>query len=127
QIVQPHYAIFGQKDGQQFEVIQRMVRDLYFPVQLIRGPIVRDENGLALSSRNQYLSQAEYSKAVEFAASLKEGARRQQSATLIQKNLEKISGIKVEYVKKSGGNLYAAVKIGQTRLIDNRPIAKKAS
>lgn len=54
-LVQPHLAVFGQKDYQQWRVIQAMVADLNWPIQLLRGPIARDTDGLALSSRNQYL------------------------------------------------------------------------
>jgi pantoate--beta-alanine ligase len=54
-LVQPHLAVFGQKDYQQWRVIQAMVADLNWPVQLLKGPIARDSDGLALSSRNQYL------------------------------------------------------------------------
>ncbi|KUJ71913.1 pantoate--beta-alanine ligase [Thiomicrospira sp. WB1] len=62
-LVQPNVAVFGQKDLQQFVILQKMVHDLAFPIDLIRAPIVRQSDGLALSSRNQYLSEAERAQA----------------------------------------------------------------
>lgn len=124
-IIQPDLAVFGQKDGQQLDVIERLVRDLYYPVRIIRAPIVRDKNGLALSSRNRYLNDSEYKQAVQFAEALKQSSRiTRNTENYLQLQLQKIPGLKIDYIEVDGNRLYAAVKIGNTRLIDNRPIRK---
>jgi pantoate--beta-alanine ligase len=123
-IIQPEVAVFGQKDAQQCDVIERMARDLHFPVRILRAPIVRDKNGVALSSRNAYLSPDEYAKAVQFARILKEGARLKpaSAAGSTRRRLRSIPGVGVDYVSVNGSILSAAVRIGRTRLIDNRKI-----
>ena len=69
-ICHPNVAVFGQKDYQQFVVLKRLARDLHIPVQLLAGPIVRDANGLALSSRNSYLDDEQRLKAVAISEAL---------------------------------------------------------
>ena len=64
-IVQPHLAVFGKKDYQQYQIIKAMVNDLLMPIEIIGGEIVREKNGLAMSSRNGYLSQKELSQAAK--------------------------------------------------------------
>lgn len=63
-VVQPDVAVFGQKDAQQFRLIQHMASDLNFPVEIVGGPIIREPDGLAMSSRNEYLDPVERAEAV---------------------------------------------------------------
>lgn len=139
-IVLPDIAFFGQKDAQQAIVIKRMVADLNMPLAIEVCPTIREKSGLAISSRNQYLSEDEKKEAALIYASLqkceqlaKEGA--DNSEKLIEAMLEKLaesSNICIEYIKivdintvadvnmVSGPVLVAiAVKLGRTRLIDN--------
>ncbi|MFW5985470.1 MAG: pantoate--beta-alanine ligase [Halanaerobiaceae bacterium] len=139
-IVQPHRAYFGQKDWQQFVVIKRMVRDLNFPVKLEMVPIVREEDGLALSSRNKYLSPEAREIAPVLYQALKKGRQMvregQKEATKIKARLEKMIAEKkfteIEYIaivnpenlkevsNISGKTVIAlAVYVEDTRLIDN--------
>jgi pantoate--beta-alanine ligase len=119
-LTQPHRAYFGQKDAQQVDVIRRMVRDLDVPVQLVIVPTVRAADGVALSSRNIYLSAREWMLAVAFARALRKAARQgNRSAAILKRALGKMPGVKLDYVEIAGGRLCAAVWIGQTRLIDN--------
>ncbi|MDZ8117162.1 pantoate--beta-alanine ligase [Pontiella agarivorans] len=139
-LVQPDRAVFGEKDAQQLRVIERMVRDLNFPVKIIRGPIVREPDGLAMSSRNRYLNAEQrrqalcLKQALDLAESLvAEGDRsvesiRQQMRVLIGT----VSGAEIDYIEfvddvtmapveviESETLVALAVKIGATRLIDN--------
>lgn len=139
-IVQPERAYFGQKDGQQVAVIQRMVRDLDFPVEVIVVPTVREDDGLAMSSRNTYLSSTERAaaavlyRALQRATALFEDGVRDAEAlrAAIQQTLEEEPLANVDYVSvadsetleessdvKESAMASLAVRIGKTRLIDN--------
>ncbi len=139
-IVQPDLAVFGEKDAQQLRIIERMVRDLNFPVRIIRGPMVRETDGLAMSSRNKYLSEAQRADALCLQQALglaKERVRNgEHTATAIRQAMcdfiEKIPEASIEYIEfvddeklgsvewLDGAILVAlAVKIGAIRLIDN--------
>jgi len=74
-IVLPHLAVFGEKDGQQLRIIRRMVRDLHIPVEIVPGPTVRESDGLALSSRNQYLTAEQRPQALCLRRALDEAER----------------------------------------------------
>src|SRR5690606_33086820 len=125
-LVQPDVAVFGQKDAQQCDVIERVTRDLCMPVKIVRAPILRDERGLALSSRNQYLSAEEYETALALPRILKEAAIRpaKQAEAQARKALAKVPGMSVHYVEAVSGRLCAAVTVGKTRLIDNVPLKR---
>lgn len=139
-IVTPDRAYFGQKDAQQLAVIRRMVRDLNFDIEIVGCPIIREEDGLAKSSRNTYLSPEERKAAVILNQSLKIGkalieqgerdAKKVKDA--IVKNLETEPLAKIDYVEVVNFNTIEpietiqgdvltaiAVYIGKTRLIDN--------
>jgi pantoate--beta-alanine ligase len=113
-LVRPERAYFGQKDAQQAAVIHRMVRDLNVPVEIRVLPTVRDEDGLALSSRNVYLSREERERALALPRAL--ATRDPKRARELLRDLD------VEYVEVADFDpkvLAAAVRVGSTRLIDN--------
>jgi len=138
-IVQPDHAYFGEKDYQQLQVIRRMVRDLDLPVDIVSCPTVREEGGLAMSSRNAYLSDAERTAALAISEALREaaalvdkGATGAQAIDLIDQRLQTEKLLRPQYVvavdpdtladKSQQGKpllLAAAVHAGKTRLIDN--------
>jgi pantoate--beta-alanine ligase len=113
-LVQPDRAYFGQKDAQQAAVIRRMVRDLAVPVEIRVLPTIRDDEGLALSSRNAYLSAEERERALALPRAL--ATKDPAKARELLRDLE------VEYVQVADFEpkvLAAAVRVGGTRLIDN--------
>ena len=137
-IVQPDFAFFGQKDAQQLVIIKKMVKDLNIPVEIVPCPIVREESGLALSSRNKYLSdeakidalalskilfniKACYDKGIKDIEALKETA---YSYLNEHHNLEYLEFLDADTLDEkstadSSTRVFIAVKIGNVRLIDN--------
>ncbi|ENW78525.1 MULTISPECIES: pantoate--beta-alanine ligase [unclassified Acinetobacter] len=136
-IVQPDYAFFGEKDYQQLAVIRQLVQDLNIPLEVIGVPIVRAADGLALSSRNGYLSEEQRSIAPKIYQLLKQaevGLGEGQSLSQVLANISTEltqAGFVVDYVEARQPNLqpieefdrdlvlFIAAKLGSTRLIDN--------
>lgn len=136
-IVQPDFAFFGQKDYQQLAVIRQLVQDLNMPLEVIGVPIVRAEDGLALSSRNGYLSEQQRAIAPTIYQLLKQAEQQLHEGQALVQVLESISnqltqaGFVVDYVEARQTNLqpieqfdrnvvlFVAAKLGTTRLIDN--------
>jgi pantoate ligase/cytidylate kinase len=145
-LVRPTVAYFGQKDAQQVAIIQRMVRDLAIPVQIKPCPIIREESGLAYSSRNQYLTPAQKQDACTLYRSLKLAKQafdqgETQADTLIKlvsQELTQTPTIRVQYIElvhpetltplteiTESGLLAIACYLGNTRLIDNLVLTRK--
>jgi len=139
-IVAPDVAYFGQKDAQQAIVIKRMVADLNMPLRIVVCPTVREPNGLAVSSRNQYLTERQKKDAANIYQSLQTCRNLIEAGTTdthqiiaeMQKILQRIPSVEIEYIsivnaetlesiEKIAGKVLAAVavRIGTTRLIDN--------
>lgn len=139
-IVQPDFAFFGQKDAAQVAVLRQMIRDLDFAVELIVCPTVREPDGLAMSSRNRYLSAEERPSALSlsralFAAGALAERGEHRAAALIQTLLDALQqepGVRVDYAAvvdpetllplndvRAGALIAVAAYVGSTRLIDN--------
>ena len=119
-VVRPDLAYFGQKDAQQVEVIRQLIRDLALEVELRVLPVVRDPDGLALSSRNVLLSAEEHERALALPRAL---ATRDRDEALAQ--LAAANGLGINYVEVADFDpptLAGAVRVGSTRLIDNVPL-----
>lgn len=113
-LVKPTNAYFGEKDYQQFLLIKEMVSALFLPINVVGCPTVREVDGLAMSSRNLRLSEAQRKKATIFAGELKS----KKSCSEIMESLEK-NGFKVDYIEEIFGRRFGAATIGEVRLIDN--------
>lgn len=136
-LLAPTAAVFGEKDFQQLAVIRRLVRDLDFPVEIIAGPTVREPDGLALSSRNQYLTGEERGQAPVIRAALLEAAQTEETSAsqvlaAVRRKIEAAPLARIDYAEIVGSVdlqprltiepnslLAVAVFFGQTRLIDN--------
>jgi pantoate--beta-alanine ligase len=119
-IVRPERAYFGQKDAQQVAVIRRLVRDLNVPLEIRVVPIVRDDDGLALSSRNVRLSAEERERALGLPRALQNAVGSPEPVAAARASLNGLAPDYVETVDLDGATvLAAAVRVGSTRLIDN--------
>ncbi len=140
-IVRPHRAYFGQKDAQQLRVVRRMVEELELPVQIVAMPTVREPDGLAMSSRNVYLSKEERERALVLSKSLAlsrrmvvdEGVRdAEEVRRAVRQMVARTPGVELEYVSVSDEATFleadeingpvlvlVAARVGTTRLIDN--------
>lgn len=143
-LVGPDVAVFGEKDYQQLQVIRRLVRDLDIPVEILGGPTARAADGLALSSRNAYLSADERSAAAALPAALREAVGRLQAGERIDAvEAQAVAALsaagfrKVDYVEVRAADdltrlgpgavdrsarILAAAHLGRTRLIDNMAV-----
>ena len=122
-LTQPDVALFGEKDAQQLAAIRRMVRDLDVPVQVVAVPTVREDDGLALSSRNRYLSEAERQTALLLSKALQtrdvaKGRALFEGQPADLDYLERVDSTTFE-VTPDGDLLVIAARVGTTRLIDN--------
>ncbi|GGP97932.1 pantoate--beta-alanine ligase [Streptosporangium pseudovulgare] len=139
-LVRPDVAVFGQKDAQQLAMIRRMVADLDVPVAVVGGPTVREADGLALSSRNRYLSGDDRRAALSLSRALFAGAERRTPAEIRRAAREVLDGepaVSLDYLilvdpatfEEVGDDhvgeaiLAVAAKVGSTRLIDNVTVA----
>lgn len=137
-IVRPDYAFFGEKDYQQLVLIKRMVRDLNISTKVVGVPTVREHDGLALSSRNVYLSEAERADATVLSAALAAGAHAgpqgaEAVLSMARQTLAARPSVAVDYLELRGtdlgpapadgeARLLIAARVGRTRLIDNLPV-----
>lgn len=135
--IMPQVAVFGMKDYQQLCVIERVVEDLDLPIEIIPSPTIREEDGLALSSRNRYLSESERKTAPQLYTIMNQVLKEMKYSSVadsLEKGIASLTehGFKVEYLEyrdeftleplselNEDGRLFAAAWLGKTRLIDN--------
>lgn len=148
-LVLPHVAVFGEKDAQQLRIIRRLVRDLHWPVEIVSGPTVREPDGLACSSRNQYLTPNQRAQAVCLRRALSAAEQMfaigerdpQRLLAAMRAIIESHSEAQIDYVALVDAETLAplenpvrrpalaalAVRFGATRLIDNTLLRLESS
>jgi pantoate--beta-alanine ligase len=114
QIAQADRAYFGEKDFQQLQLVKGMCEAFFLPTTIVPCPIIREDDGLAMSSRNARLSAEERALAPAFHKALRTAATPEEATGLLEK-----TGFVVDYVEDREGRRYGAVRLGKTRLIDN--------
>jgi pantoate--beta-alanine ligase len=129
-------AYFGEKDFQQLTLVKRMVRDLEIPAEIVGVPTIREPDGLALSSRNRFLTAEQREAALTLSRALREGATRtdaESAHAAALKILQDSTGVDLDYLAVTGadlgpaptdgpGRMLVAARVGTTRLIDNVPM-----
>ena len=148
-LTRPHKAVFGRKDAQQLALVRRMVADLDLGVEILSAPVVRDRDGLTLSSRNKYLSDDQRDAALILpsalsttAQALEQGASPAQALTIARALIASTDGVALDYValvdpdtfddvldveRERRAILAAAARVGTTRLIDNVDVTLRAA
>jgi pantoate--beta-alanine ligase len=137
-ITRPNAAVFGEKDWQQLAIIRRMVRDLNFSIRIVGHPTVRERDGLAMSSRNRYLTPEERTVAPGIYAALRAAAAGGRVADILRtgrRMIGEIPGVRIDYLElvdaetiepvkelRRPMRLAVAVFLGKARLIDNIPV-----
>ena len=145
-IIEPDTAYFGQKDAQQLAIINRLVKDLNIPVKIVSCPIIREASGLALSSRNRYLTKSQAKQAAKIYDGLQQAkiafsqgeSNAQKLTNLVKEKLNSVETVKIQYVElvdpvslqpieqiQTLGLLAIAAYVGSTRLIDNIVLQKR--
>jgi pantoate--beta-alanine ligase len=131
-----HRTYFGEKDYQQLTLVRRMVRDLEIPTGIVGVPTVREPDGLALSSRNRYLTAEQRESALALSRALREGASRtdaEAARAVALKILQESTGVELDYLAvtdpelgpppvEGPARMLVAARVGTTRLIDNVPM-----
>jgi pantoate--beta-alanine ligase len=117
-LVRPDRAYFGEKDYQQLKILSDIVSDFFIPTEIVPCPTVREESGLAESSRNRLLSPAALDRAASMFRALTTAPDASTAATTLQAN-----GFSVDYIEEHWGRRFAAASIDGVRLIDNIPLS----